>query len=61
MKVKELITELLEYNMDADVTTPYSETIELGYISGADATDEFDRKSTPLVFINGCDWEQDIE
>jgi len=33
LKVKELITMLLEYNMDAEVTTSYSETVEIGHIN----------------------------
>lgn len=33
MMVKELIDELKNYNPEAEITTPYSETIELSYIS----------------------------
>lgn len=61
MKVKELITELLEYNMDAEVVTSYTETIEISYSECVDVKDRSDKKSTPFVFIDGCDLEQDIE
>ena len=57
MKVKELITELLEYNMDAEVVTSYTETIEIGYSECVDVNDCSDKKSTPFVFIDGCDYE----
>lgn len=33
MKVQELIDELKSYNPNAEITTPYSETIALSYIS----------------------------
>ena len=33
MKVREFIEELKTYNPDAEITTPYSETIGLSYIS----------------------------
>lgn len=54
MKVKELITKLLDYNMDAEVVTNYSETIEIGYIDN-----DYGKAKTPFVFIDGCDLEQD--
>ena len=57
MKVKELITELLEYNMDAEVVTSYTETIEIGYSESVDVDDCSDKKNTPFVFIDGCDYE----
>lgn len=57
MKVKELITELLEYNMDAEVVTSYTETIEIGYSECVDVNDCSDKKNTPFVFIDGCDYE----
>ena len=57
MKVKELITELLEYNMDAEVVTSYTETIEIGYSECVDVDDCSDKKNTPFVFIDGCDYE----
>lgn len=51
MKNSELIKELKEFNPDAEVTTPYSETIELSYISN----EEYSKKTTPIVFIEGAD------
>ena len=51
LKVRELVIELLDYNMDALVTTNHSETVSLGFI-GSDCSD---KKSTPFVFIDGCD------
>ena len=61
MIVKELIKELLEYNMDAEVTTSHSETIELSYIGNPKVEDCSDKKQTQIVFIDGCDLEQDTE
>lgn len=55
MIVKELIDELKEYNPNAEITTPYSETIELGYIDICDG-EICTRRDTPLVFILGRDW-----
>ena len=59
ISVKELIVELLEYNMDAEVVTTHSETVELGYIGENDCTDMSDKKTTPFVFIDGCDYVRD--
>lgn len=51
MKVKELIDELKTYNPNAEVTTPYSETIELSFIDiGGGKLD------TPIVFIEQRDY-----
>ena len=52
MKVRELIKELLNYNMDAEVSNRHYETVEIGYVCG---NDEFGKENTPMVFINGCD------
>ena len=51
MMVKELIGLLKQYNPYAEITTPYSETIELSYISDNGATKE----NTELVFIECAD------
>ena len=56
MIVKELIDELKKYNPNAEITTPYSETIELSYI---DSNNEYTRENTPLVFIEWSDYEKD--
>ena len=47
--------------MDAEVVTSYTETIEIGYSESVDVDDCSDKKSTPFVFIDGCDYEQDID
>ena len=53
MIVSELIEELKSYNPNAEVTTPYSETIELSFISG-------DGKSNAeIVFIEWADYVDD--
>lgn len=52
MKCSKLIEALKEYNPDADVTTPYSEDICIGYI---DNEEEYDKHTTPIIFIEGCD------
>jgi hypothetical protein len=57
MKVKTLINILNEFNPDAEITTPYSETIELSYIADEDTT----KKNTETVFIDGCDIIKEIE
>lgn len=53
MRVKELITLLLDYNLDAEVVTSHSETVEIGHID-----DGCGKEKTPFVFIDGCDLEQ---
>ena len=55
MKVQELIDELQTYNPNAEVTTPYSETIELSYISEGGA----DKSNTQIVFIEWADYVDD--
>lgn len=52
MKVSELIEELESYNPNAEITTPYSGTIELSYIS-----EQGENKSTTkIVFIEWADY-----
>lgn len=53
--VKDLIKELLEYNMNAEVVTAHSETIMVSCIDA----DTIDKKTTPFVFIDGCDYVKD--
>jgi hypothetical protein len=55
MKVKELIVQLLDYNLDAEVVTNHTETVELSYIGDPLVKDCSDKQSTPFVFIDGCD------
>ena len=55
--IRDLIKELLEFNLDAEITTPYSETIELGWICDDGAT----KKTTKTVFVEGCDYDGEIE
>lgn len=57
--VRELIKELLDYNLDAEVVTSQTETVEVSYIGSFDDADCSDKKSTPLVFIDGCDYVKD--
>lgn len=52
MIIEEFIEELSRFNPKAEITTPYSETIELSYI----CEDGADEKTTPLVFIEGRDF-----
>ena len=59
MKVSELIHKLYNYNQDAEITTPYSETIELSYICIDGDGNPVDSRETPIVFIEGVDYEQD--
>ena len=55
MIVSELIEELRGYNPDAEITTPYSETIELSYVS----EDGADKSNTKVVFIEWADYVDD--
>ena len=55
MKVSELIHKLYNFNQDAEVTSPYSETIELSYIYMDVDGNPIDSRETPIVFIEGCD------
>lgn len=55
MKVKELIKELKDFNQEAEVVSPTSETILLSYI----ANDEGGTKdTTKIVFIEGADYDE---
>ena len=51
MKVSEFIEELKEYNPDAEITTPYSETIGLSFIGE-------DKMDAGIVFI---EWKDYVE
>ena len=53
MTVRDLIEKLIQYNMDAEVVTPHSETVEIAYLFGEE---EYTKQTTPLVFIQGCDY-----
>ena len=55
MKVYELIRQLCNFNQDAEVVTPYSETIRLGWIFTDTEGNIMDQRETPYVFIEGCD------
>lgn len=59
MKVSELITKLMNYNQDAEITTPYSETIGLSYICFDNEGNPLDSRETPIVFIELCDYEEE--
>lgn len=59
MKVSELIHKLYNFNQDAEITTPYSETIELSYICIDEEGNPIDSRETPLVFIEWCDYDQE--
>ena len=52
MLIEEFIEKLSEFNPKAEITTPYSETIELSWIS----EDGADKKDTKIVFIEGRDF-----
>ena len=56
MKVSELIDSLKKFNPDADITTPYSEDICLGWIyKDPETGDELTKQSTMQVFIEQTD------
>ena len=59
MIIRELIEELKNYNPDAEVTTPYSETIELSYICEDKEGNPLGIRETPLVFIEWGDYEEE--
>ena len=59
MKVSELIMKLYDYNQDAEITTPYSETIDLSFICFDEEGNPIGSRETPLVFIEGCDYVQE--
>lgn len=52
MIVQELIEELKSYNPNAEVTTPYSETIYLSFIGG-------DKSDAKIVFVEQRDYVDD--
>lgn len=52
MLIEEFIEELSQFNPKAEITTPYSETIELSWIS----SDGAGKEDTELVFIEGRDF-----
>ena len=56
MKVEDLIKELSAFNQKAEITTPYSETIRVSWISDEDEDIQKSKKDTVLVFIEGCDF-----
>lgn len=59
MKVRELIKVLLDFNMEAEVTTDWSETVNVSYSARTDCNDDSDKKDTPYVFIDGCDLNEE--
>ena len=61
MKVKDLIMKLYDFNQEAEITTPYSETIELSFICFDKDHNPIGSRETPIVFIEGCDFEQDVD
>lgn len=60
VKVRELIKTLLDYNLDAEVSNKYFETVEVGYTNEAynhkDELVSFEKHNTPVVWIDGCDY-----
>ena len=52
MLIEEFIEELQQFNPKAEITTPYSETIELSWIS----SDGAGKEDTKMVFIEGSDF-----
>ena len=59
MLVSELIEKLYTYNQDAEITTPYSETIELSHICIDSKGNPLDQRETPIVFIELADYENE--
>ena len=57
MKVKELIEILGDFNPNAEITTPYSKTIAIGWINGESG----EKNDACIVFIEGCDKHDRIE
>ena len=55
MKIKHLIKELLEFNPNADITTSIAEDISLSYIISRGGQKEYDKHTTPQVFIEPVD------
>ena len=60
MKVNKLIEQLKEYNQNADITLTTSEDICLSYICESVSGDSFDKRNTPIVFIEPKDFEEDM-
>ena len=60
MKIKHLITELEEYNPEAEITTPYSENICLSYISKDSQGNELNKQTTMQVFIEWSDSTEEV-
>lgn len=58
MNVVELMEELKKYNPNAEVTTPYSETISVGYVASVE-DETFTPENTPFVFIEWSEYEED--
>lgn len=59
MKVKDLIMKLYDYNQEAEITTPYSETIDLSFICMDLEGNPLSSRETPIVFIELCDYEDE--
>ena len=59
MTVGELIHQLYNFNQEAEITTPYSETIELSYICVDENGNPLDSRETPIVFIELRDYIED--
>ena len=55
MKNRDLIENLKQYNLDADVTLTTSEDILLSYISEDNEGNKLTKEDTMLIFIEGCD------
>lgn len=55
MKNRDLIKELLNYNLDADVTTTSDEDIVVSFISEDSFGNELTKESTKQLFIEGVD------
>ena len=51
MKNYKLIELLQAFNPNANVTTSISEDIALSYITGGGRNQEYDKKDTPVIFI----------
>ena len=55
MKINKLIDKLKNYNPNASITLTTSEDIILSYICEDSDGNKLNEKTTPLVFIEGCD------
>lgn len=54
MKNKDLINQLKEFNLNAEVTLTTSEDIFVSYIDNGGGK-KFDKSNTPFIFIEPCD------